>query len=92
MKKTTKQNKTVRGKAPEGFHFHKNGGGLVADTAHVSATAFIGPKAVVQDQAFVKDHAKLTGNTRISRYTFVGGDAVIHNQVLDHGIHNGTWA
>jgi len=33
--------------APPGWHHHKNGGGLVEDTATVDDTAFVGPDAQV---------------------------------------------
>lgn len=89
-KKTAKQ--TVRAKAPEGFHFHKNGGGLVADTAHVAKKAFVGPEARVLDSAWVMDQARVTGKSVLSQHTFVGGDAVIDGQELNHGIFMGTWA
>lgn len=34
-------------KIPVGYHVHKNGGGLVADTATVADTAYVGENARV---------------------------------------------
>ncbi|NQT53713.1 hypothetical protein HQ576_16770, partial [bacterium] len=60
---------------------HRNGGGFVAKTAHVDATAYVGPDA----QAL--DAAKVTGNARIEDHAVVRGRA----QVTDHAIVSG-WA
>jgi hypothetical protein len=39
------------GFGPVSAHRHTNGGGWVADTAIVEATAFVGPEALVYDKA-----------------------------------------
>ena len=78
--------------APElksGFQVHKNGGGKVADTAQVDATAYIGPNAVVmgtaqvrgnariEDFALVRDNAQVQDNAVISGHATVAQGAVV---------------
>ena len=40
-------------------HQHPNGGGWVADTAHVADTAYVGPDAQVYDNATVSGSAQI---------------------------------
>ena len=70
---------------------HPNGGGWVADTAEVAATAYVGPHAMVLDTAKVLDHAV------IEDYVIVYGDAVFKDQArafgkltIKKGVHSGT--
>ena len=63
-------------------HRHPNGGGFVADNAHVAATAYVGPNAMVLDGARVEDNAcikefavVLGPKTVISGNAKVGGRA-----------------
>ena len=65
---------------------HPIGGGLVADTAQVHPTAFIGPDCKVLDNAFVGE--KCT----VSDGSIVFGDAVLENvsTVEDGAIVGGT--
>ncbi|KPK48248.1 MAG: hypothetical protein AMK72_07340, partial [Planctomycetes bacterium SM23_25] len=66
---------------------HPNGGGFVADTAHVAPTAYVGPNAMVLDGARVKDNAcikefavvlgpktVISGNAKIGGRAWVVGD------------------
>ncbi len=53
---------------PNGYHRHPNGGGLVADTAAVADTAWIGLSARVSG------YAQVYGNARVSGYAHVYGD------------------
>ena len=61
--------------------FHENGGGFVADTAHVDPTAYVGREALVTDNARVTDHATVTdtsevyGNARVTDNALVYGNA-----------------
>ena len=60
-------------------HQHKNGGGWVADTAHVDETVFVGPDA----QVF--GNARVLGNAKICDYAQIGGDAKIYNEARVDG-------
>ncbi len=57
-------------------HPHVRGGGWVADTAKVDATAYVGPNAMVLDRAVVR------GKARIGDYAMVGGDAVVEGDAV----------
>ena len=59
---------------PVPAHRHPNGGGWVADSAHVDKTAYVGEDAVVYDRAQVRN------KTRVEDNAAVFGDA----QVFDH--------
>ena len=66
---------------------HANGGGWVADTAEVAATAYVGPHAMVLDTAKVLDNAV------IEDYVIVYGDAVFKDNARGYGklaIENGV--
>lgn len=66
-------------------HQHDNGGGWVADTAHVAPSVFVGPRAHVshharvsgnvrlEDEAIVADRARVSGNVIIRSYGGAGG-------------------
>lgn len=56
-------------------HRHPNGGGWVADTAHVADTAYVGPDALVFGYAFVCDEACVDGNARVFGEACVDGNA-----------------
>ena len=59
-------------------HRHPNGGGFVADNAHVAATAYVGPDAMVLDGATVKDSASIKGFAVVfGPKTVVSGNAKI---------------
>lgn len=58
---------------------HKNGGGLVAKTATVADTAYIGPNAMVLDTAKVLDHASIEG------FAIVKGNAVVKDHARLYG-------
>lgn len=61
------------------FHAHKNGGGKVADSAKVDATAYVGPNAVVMGTA------QVLGNARIEDFAVVSANA----QVMDNAVVSG---
>ena len=50
------------GRGPVPAHQHPNGGGWVADTARVAASAFVGPGAQVFGAAWVSGNAQVSGN------------------------------
>jgi carbonic anhydrase/acetyltransferase-like protein (isoleucine patch superfamily) len=64
------------GKGHEPAHQHANGGGWVADTAHVEPSVFVGPDAKVCDFAIV------SGGVRLSGHTIVMDRAVVCDNVL----------
>jgi hypothetical protein len=88
--------------APAG-RAHRNGGGFVANSAAVDATAFVGPEARVLgnaqvrgmarvlDRAVVLDEAQLEGEAVVSGNAIVGGNAVIRDQarVRNHAFVGG---
>ena len=70
---------------------HSNGGGWVAESAEVAATAYVGPHAMVLDTAKVLDNAV------IEDYVIVYGDAVFKDNArafgklaIEKGLHSGT--
>ncbi len=63
------------GNGPVPAHKHENGGGWVADTAHVDDTVYVGPDARVYGFAKVYDHV------RINDQATVYGQAQLHNDV-----------
>ncbi|NUT45689.1 MAG: avirulence protein [Saccharothrix sp.] len=84
----------VSGATPSGFepgyvkpaatgngHWHANGGGWVANTASVSASAYVGPKAAVYGRATVRDNARIEGLGWVNGGV-VGGNAVVKDNAL----------
>jgi hypothetical protein len=70
---------------------HANGGGWVADTAEVAATAYVGPHAMVLDTAKVLD------NAAIEDYVIAYGDVVFKDNArafgklaIEKGVHGGN--
>jgi len=61
---------------------HPNGGGFVANTAHVADTAFVGPGAMVLDSGRVE------GSARIEDFAQVRGDASVKDNAIlsDHAL------
>jgi hypothetical protein len=80
------------------YRTHANGGGLVALTATVAATAYVGPNARVlgtavvtasariEDYAVVAGTAKVRGNAGVSGYAVVYGNATVEGnaKIRDH--------
>ena len=60
--------------APAGGQFHENGGGWVADTAQVDASAYVGKNAMVLNQA------KVLGHARIEDFAIVKDTAVVKDK------------
>jgi carbonic anhydrase/acetyltransferase-like protein (isoleucine patch superfamily) len=64
-------------------HRHANGGGFVASTAKVAATAYVGPHAkvlgyaTVSDSARIKDYAIVKGSAKISGNAEVNENAMV---------------
>ena len=62
---------------------HANGGGFVAATANVDASAYVGPNAkvlgfaTVSGNAVIDGHAVVTGNAKVSGNAVVTGHAVV---------------
>ena len=82
---------TTAPNAPAGGKFHKNGGGWVADSAKVDASAYVGKNAMVlgdakvlgnasiEDFAIVKDKAVVQDNAKISGGAVINGGVVYDN-------------
>jgi hypothetical protein len=76
---------------------HPNGGGFVAATAEVAATAYVGPaarvlgkarvrdEARILDQAVVRDSARVGGRAVVSGAALVGGDAEVADDARVRG-------
>ncbi len=65
------------GNGPVPAHKHKNGGGWVADTAHVDETVFVGPNAKVYGFAKVYEEAKIYGCSKVFGRAIIRDHAVI---------------
>ena len=50
----------------KGFHIHKNGFGIVEDTATVEESVFVGPDAKVSDNAKISENVRIFGKVKIS--------------------------
>jgi carbonic anhydrase/acetyltransferase-like protein (isoleucine patch superfamily) len=76
---------------------HPNGGGWVADSAKVAATAYIGPaarvlgNAQVLDHAMVEDYAVVTGDALVADHARVSGASMLDKRAKVIG-HARTWA
>ena len=77
---------------PVQAHKHLNGGGWVADTAHVAETAFVGTDASVFGTASVLGNASVTdtawvrGNAHVSGSARISGDAVVDGNAAVAGM------
>jgi len=75
---------------------HANGGGWVANTAAVAASAYVGPdamvlgKAKVLDHAIVDEYAVVAGNAVVSGHARVSGPAIIQGNAKVGG-YSRTW-
>ena len=58
-------------------HQHPNGGGWVANTATVDASAFVGSDAQVHGNARVYGNARVSGNAQVSGNARVSGNAQV---------------
>ena len=65
------------GRGPVPAHQHPNGGGWVADTARVAASAFVGPGAQVFGAAWVSGNAQVSGAAWVFGAAQVSGDAQV---------------
>src|SRR5664279_5822517 len=62
--------------APYGYSIHRNGGGLVADTATVENSVYVGKGCRVMN------YAELTGDVRVSDRSLVGDRAKLSGDVV----------
>jgi len=91
----TKNEKVVHdfkdGLGPVPAHYHRHGGGLVADSAFVSPTAFIGScaqvsgTAMVLETAHISDAAHVYGRAVVSGDAYVGGTAEVYDRAIVAG-------
>lgn len=58
-------------------HYHKNGGGFVANTAIVDETAFVGKDAMVLENAQVRDRSRIGGSAMVYGKAWIAGDVDI---------------
>ena len=56
---------------------HSNGGGFVANTASVSSTVYVGPKAVVLGNARISGNARIEGKAMVTGNSDISGSAII---------------
>jgi len=73
------------GNGPVPAHHHPNGGGWVADTATVAATAYVGPDALVSNYAVVSDNAQVYDDAQVSDNAQVYDDAQVSGNALVYG-------
>jgi UDP-3-O-[3-hydroxymyristoyl] glucosamine N-acyltransferase len=73
------------GNGPVPAHRHPNGGGWVADTAHVAPTAFVGPDARVTGQAEIFEHARIDVRARIECNAIIDGAALVTGDAIVTG-------
>jgi NDP-sugar pyrophosphorylase family protein len=65
------------GNGPVPAHKHRNGGGIVADTATVDPTAYVGENARVFGDAIVSDASKILDNSQVFGNAVVSEHAII---------------
>ena len=70
---------------PEEQHQHPNGGGWVANTATVAASAFVGRDARVYGNAWVYGDARVYGNARVSGDARVSDNARVYGEAWVSG-------
>jgi len=59
---------------------HPNGGGLVAETAYVAASVFVGPNARVSGRALVEGNVRLLDFSAVEDEAIVVGSCVLRHQ------------
>ena len=74
----------VNGEMVEG-HPHSNGGGFVAETAHVDDTAYVGSEAEVYGKAWVSGEARVYGKAWVSGEAEVSGKAWVSGEARVSG-------
>ncbi len=73
------------GKGPVPAHQHKNGGGWVADTAHIDETVFVGPDAQVYEFARVRGFARICDHAKVYDYARVLDQAIVCDSAKVYG-------
>jgi len=73
------------GKGPVPAHQHPNGGGWVADTAIVAATAYLGSSARVYGKARVYEYAQVGDNARVYGNAQVFGKPQVYDNAQVSG-------
>jgi len=61
---------------------HPNGGGWVANTANVAATAYVGPYAQVLENATVSGNARIDGHAIVKGSAIVSGNAIVRDNAI----------
>jgi hypothetical protein len=70
---------------PPGYHIHPNGGGLVADTAHVDDSAYIGVNAQVYGDVHVYGNAYVFGKAHVFGNAHVYDNAQVFSDAHVYG-------
>ncbi len=73
------------GDGPVPAHQHNNGGGWVADTAHVDDTVYVGPDARVYGEARVLNGVKIFNNVRVYDQAQMLDRVILKDQARIHG-------
>lgn len=80
------------GNGPVPAHKHENGGGWVADTAHVSPESYVGPYARVYGHALVTDRSCVDDAARVFDWAGVHASCICDRSIVyDHaGVESGA--
>ena len=73
------------GDGPVPAHRHVNGGGWVADSAFVEASALVSGDAQVYGNAWVSGNARVSGNAWVYGDAWVSGDALVYGNARVSG-------
>ncbi len=69
----------------ERYFHHANGGGLVAVSAHVAPSVFVGPEAKVCDYAIVRGTVRVMHQATVAGHATVSGSGKIRDQARVDG-------
>ena len=69
-------------------HYHINGGGFVAQTAHVEDTVYVGKSAMVLENSNLKDKVRVMDQARVFGSSKIDGKSVISGNSLVGGNSN----
>ena len=71
--------------ATGGGHWHSNGGGWVSNSANVSASAYVGPRAAVYGNSTVSGNARIDGLSWVNSGATISGNVVVKDSALVQG-------
>lgn len=73
------------GKGPVPSHHHKNGGGIVANTATVSDDSIVDPQAEVGGNAMVMNGSKILNRVRVYGNAYISDGVTLEDDVEVYG-------